>query len=125
MQFNAVKEPWGTGNQRWLGSAHGTSSAQTVTLDASKLTKYKEAGMIPAGTPLKVAAAGKFEPVTAASDELAGFLLTDQSVAGAGDVIAPMLDHGRIRVDYLPQGAFDVTKLTTPTPHFIFSKEAN
>nr|DAT60095.1 MAG TPA: hypothetical protein [Caudoviricetes sp.] len=32
-----------------------------------------------------------------------------------------MLDHGRIRVKYLPEGVFDITTLTTPNPLFILT----
>ena len=124
MQLKTVTERWGSGSQKWLGSAHGTNAAQTVTIDGSTLSVFAADGVIPAGTPLKNAAAGKVAPVTAAGDTLAGFLLTDQSFEGAGDVVAPMLDHGRVRVDYLPEGAFDVTTLTTPNPHFVLVKEA-
>lgn len=116
----------GVENQKWLGSAHATSNAQTVTLDASKLSSVAKDGVIPSGTPLKKSAGsgGKFEPVTEVGDTLAGFLFTSQSfTAGSGDVIAPMLDHGRIRTEFLPEGAFDVTTLTTPNPLFVLIKK--
>lgn len=121
MQFNAVRETWGAGDQKWLGSAHATNAAQTVTLDGAKFAAFTDG--IPAGLPLKKGTGGKFEPVTAAEDTLAGFLFTDQSFKGTGDVIAPMLDHGRIRVDFLPEKAFDVTTLTTPNPLFVLVKK--
>lgn len=124
MQLNPKYEVAGEPtNQKWLGSAHATSNARTVTLDGTKLAKFDK-NYIPAGTPVKAADGGKFAPVTSASDELAGFVLVDQPFAGSGDVIAPLLDHGRIRVDYLPEGTFDVTTLPA-NPHFIFVKEAN
>lgn len=122
MQLNAVQESWGSENQTWLGSAHATDSCQTVTLDGTKLAAF--AGKtIPSGIPLKKGDGGKFEPVTAAGDTLAGFLFTSQSWKGAGDVVAPMLDHGRVKVDNLPEGAFDVTTLTTANPHFVIVKK--
>lgn len=123
MQFGMTSEKWGSGSQRWLGSAHGTDVAQSVTLDLSKFTDFD--GRIPAGLPLKASAeGGKYEPVTDAGDALAGFLLTDQSFkAGAGDVIAPMVWHGRIRVSFLPEKAFDVTTLTTGSGQFTLQKD--
>lgn len=127
MQLSIRREQVGVENHTWLGSAHGTSNAQTVTLDATKLAGVTVDGAIPSGIPLKKSAAGgKFEPVTDAGDELAGFLFTTQAVREVGaDVVAPMLDHGRIRVGKLPAQAFDVTTLTTLNPAFIFVKEGD
>lgn len=119
MQFKARSESWGSENQTWLGSAHATSNCQSVTIDGSKLAGVAKNGVIPSGIPLKANTDGsKFEPVTDAGDTLAGFLFTSQSFDGEGDVIAPMLDHGRIKVANLP-GEFDITTLTTPNPHFV------
>lgn len=109
-------------DQKWLGSAHATDNARTVTIDGAKLDNFTKQGYVPAGTPLTAGEGGKFAPATA-SDELAGFLLVDQPVNSAADVIAPLLDHGRIRVKYLPEGAPDVTAMPA-NPHFIFVKEA-
>ncbi|KGM18150.1 hypothetical protein [Corynebacterium auriscanis] len=123
MQLGIKTEKYGSGSQRWLGSAHGTDVARTVTIDGTKLTSFTT-GVIPAGTALKKGDGGKYEPVTEASDALAGFLLTDQSFTGATDVVAPLVWHGRIRADFLPQSGFDVTTLTTPNPQFTIEKEA-
>ncbi|WP_165242125.1 hypothetical protein [Corynebacterium lizhenjunii] len=123
MQLGIKSEKFGSGNQRWLGSAHGTDVAHSVTIDGTKLGGFT-GGIIPAGTPLKQGTGGKYEPVAEAGDMLAGFLLTDQSFTGTTDVIAPLLWHGRIRANFLPQGAFDVTTLTTPNPQFTIEKEA-
>lgn len=108
--------------QKWLGSAHATDSARTITIDGTKLDAFTKAGFIPAGTPLTESTDGKFAPA-GAGDELAGFLLVDQPVDTDGDVIAPLLDHGRIRVKFLPAIAPDVTAMPA-NPHFIFVKEA-
>lgn len=119
MQLNAVRETWGAENQKWLGSAHATNAAQTVTLDGTKFEGVTTAGTIPSGIPLKKGTGGKYEPVTDAGDTLAGFLFTSQSIKDKGDVIAPMLDHGRIRVEFLPAEAFDITTLTNANPLFV------
>lgn len=126
MQLKTVREAWGAENQKWLGSAHATTNAQTVTLDAEKLSTVVDDGVIPSGIPLKKGDSGKFEPVTATTDTLAGFLFTSQSFTpGGGDVVAPMLDHGRIRTAHLPAKAFDVTTLDEANPLFILvEKEA-
>ncbi|WP_288750534.1 hypothetical protein [uncultured Corynebacterium sp.] len=109
-------------DQKWLGSAHATDNARTVTIDGAKIADFTKQGYLPAGTPLTAGEGGKFAPATA-SDELAGFLLVDQPVGTpAADVIAPLLDHGRIRVKFLPEGAPDVTAMPGNS-HFIFVKE--
>ncbi|MFI5505195.1 Uncharacterised protein [Corynebacterium kutscheri] len=125
MQFNVKTEKWGSGSQKWLGSAHGTDVARSVTIDGTKLAGFTD--MIPSGTPLKKSEAhGKYEPVTSAEDKLAGFLLTDQSLTTKGaDVIAPMIWHGRIRAQFLPKNTFDVTTLTTTPGGFTIDKETD
>lgn len=114
MQFNNKREGWSVDNQAWLGSAHGTENAQTVTIDGSFIAEFD--GIIPSGTPLTEVGDGKYAPVTSSADFLAGFLLTPQSVEGDNDVIAPMIWHGRIKADNLPASAFDVTTLTDRNP---------
>lgn len=121
MQFSSKREGWTSDNQSWLGSAHGTDVARTVTIDGTTLTGFD--GVIPSGTPLKATTGGKYAPVDADADDLAGFLLTPQSFEGAGDVVAPLLDRGRIRVDNLPEGAFDVSTLTAANPLFVLIKK--
>lgn len=107
--------------QKWLNSAHATDNARTITIDGAKLADFKKKGFVPAGTPIAQGEKGKYAPATA-SDELAGFLLVDQQFDGTNDVIAPLLDHGRIRIKYLPEGAPDVTAMPA-NPSFIFVKE--
>ena len=124
MQFMSKPKMFGSENQTWLGSRRGTSTGQTVTIDGTKLTAFAKEGFIPSGIPLKKSdSGGKFEPVAATSDVLAGFLLTSQSWEGEGDIVAPMLDTGRIRLSRLPEKAFDVTTLETASPHFVLVKE--
>ena len=109
-------------DQKWLGSAHGTDNARTVTIDGTTLGAFTQRGFVPAGTPLTEAAGGKFAPATV-SDELAGFRLVDQPLDTTADVIAPLLDNGRIRVKFLPEGAPDVTAMPA-NPMFNLVKEA-
>lgn len=124
MQFTPKFEVTGdVTDQKWLGSAHATTNARTITIDGASLTTFKNK-VVPAGTPIKEAAGGKFAPATSTGDTLAGFLLVDQPYTGTGDLIAPLLDHGRIRVNYLPDGVPDVTAMPA-NPHFILVKEVN
>ena len=117
MQFNSTVEEFGYDNQSWLGSRRGTHTARTVTIDAATVAQFE--GFIPSGIPLKEDVGGKFAAVSAPEDELAGFLLTAQPIRGAGDIIAPLLDTGRVRVSRLPDEAFDVTTLSAANPHFV------
>lgn len=105
MNLNRRVETFGSGDQAWLGSRHGVGNARTVTIAATSITAEKFDGFLQAGLPLKAGTAGLYEPLTdPASDTLAGFLLTDQPNTGE-DVVAAMLDHGRVLVDRLPDQA--------------------
>lgn len=123
MQLTPRTEHFGVEDQRWLGSAHATDAAQTITLDNTKLSGVIKDDTIPSGIPLKAGDNGKYEPVTDAGDTLAGFLLTSQSFKAGTDVVAPMLDHGRIKLANLPAAAFDVSTLTTQPDRFVFVKK--
>lgn len=100
-------ESYGGGDQSWLGSMRDVVTARTVTIDRTALTPatHFPQGYVRSGTPLAIVA-GKAVPFNAAgsggADVLAGFLLTDQPVIGAGDLPSPLLDSGRIRVSRLP-----------------------
>lgn len=117
MQLGVRSSGGGFTSPGWLGSAHGTESAATVTIDGGSLSAFDN--VIPSGIPLKVGAGGKYVPVSAAGDALAGFLLTRQDFDGSGDVVAPMIERGKVRVDRLPDEAFDVTTLESTNPLFI------
>lgn len=123
MQFTPKFEVTGdVTDQKWLGSAHATTNARTITIDGATLTAFSKK-VVPAGTPITETEGGKFAPATSTSDTLAGFLLVDQPYTGTGDLVAPLLDHGRIRVKYLPDGVPDVTAMPA-NPHFNLVKEA-
>lgn len=117
MQLGVRSSGGGFTSPGWLGSAHGTESAATVTIDGASLSAFDK--VIPSGIPLKVGTGGKYVPVAAVGDVLAGFLLTRQDFDGSGDVVAPMIERGKVRVDRLPTEAFDVTTLTDSNPLFI------
>ena len=122
MQFSNSVESYTTDNQTWLGSRHGTDVARTVTIDGTAAADFDE--YIPSGIPLKLdSVTGKYAPVDDVADVLAGFLLTAQAFDGASDVVAPLLDRGRVRATRLPADAFDVTTLTTPNPLFVIQED--
>lgn len=118
MQLTPVVEHFGPGDQSWLGSRRGVDTAQTVTLDAtafaSIISTYN--GYIPSGVPLALnTSTKKHEPYlhtgsggTAYLAVLDGFLVADVPVTIApgitptGDIVAAMLDTGRILTNRLP-----------------------
>ncbi|UQN30662.1 hypothetical protein [Brachybacterium kimchii] len=106
------------GDYRWLGSSHGTSSARPITIKRSALVEgsslVTEAAdgtklstkHVPSGLPVKKEADGTYSPFTAddaVEGILAGFVLETQDVSDeATEVLAPLLDHGRIIAQFLP-----------------------
>lgn len=114
-------ESFGAGDQSWLGSKHGTDAARTVTIDVTAAASKIANGVIKSGEPLAIVD-GLAVPYnaggTGGAEVLAGFLLTDQPViAGAGNVVAPLLDHGRIILSKLPS---TVAADATTSGQFIF-----
>lgn len=102
-------ETFGSGDQTWLGSAHGLRNARTVVLNASAFNKaaHYPDGYLRSGQPLAISngKAVPYDPTEATvtgAGILAGFLLTDQKVDGTTDVSGPLLDHGRVKVANLP-----------------------
>lgn len=103
-------ETLGGGDQSWIGAgAHGLAEARTEVLDISTFTAgtHYPNGYIPSGLP--VAKVGGVlvpyvatEGTTTGNGVLAGFVLTDQPVVGAGDFGVPLYDHGRVVTANLP-----------------------
>lgn len=117
------EETFGAGDQRWLGSTHGIHECRSVAIDPTSFSPsdYPN-GYLPSGT--RVAQDGdrfvKFNPSGSDGTEvLAGFVFTDQKVHGAEVLNAPLLDHGKVRVEFLPGAAFDPTDVET-TGLFVF-----
>lgn len=111
-------ETFGSGDQSWLGSAHGIGNARTETIDISTFTAatHYPNGYIPSGTPVALVGGVLVpyvvsEATTTGAGVLAGFVLFDQPVVpstgvGALDFAAPLLDHGRIVVSKVPYASF-------------------
>ena len=109
MDLTLYTEAFQQDDQSWLGSAHGTDSARTITLDASKFTAgtHYPNGYLPSGTALGVVTAGgKYGPYDdAASDgrqTLVGFLFTAVKMRTGSSPQGALLDHGRIVQTKLP-----------------------
>ncbi|WP_280430030.1 potassium transporter [Nocardia brasiliensis] len=121
MQLSPRRESLTSGDQSWIASKHGTDSARTFTIDVTASAGKISQGRIRSGEPFAIVG-GLGVPYNAAgsagTNVLAVFLLTDQPVtAGAGNVVAAGLDHGRIRVSRLPS---PVAADATTTGQFIF-----
>ena len=100
-QLQKTSETFGGADQRWLGSREGTDTARTVTLTYASVVSKAENGRLKGGEPVKVSG-GNYVPY-AGTGSLVGFLLNDVPFReDAGDVVAPLLDRGRIHVNYLP-----------------------
>lgn len=105
-------ETIGTGDQSWLGSAHGIHECRTEQVDISAFTAatHYPNGYIASGTPV-AKVAGLLVPYTSAeitttvAGVLAGHLFTDQRVVGTADFPAPLLDHGRVKSAKVPTGS--------------------
>lgn len=100
------------GNQKWLGSAHGTNTGDTITLDLNLFTAgtHFPNGFIPSGMSLgKVTATGVYGPYSDAAGDgrttLVGHLLQDVKVASdntTGKAIGSIIRHCQIIEANLP-----------------------
>lgn len=99
-----------TDDPSWLGSAHGTDSTETGTLDVGKFTAgtHYPNGFIPSGTKLgKVSATGLYGPYDNAANDgretLVGFLIAPREVLSSTQKIAAgILTHGKVVEADLP-----------------------
>lgn len=101
---------WVTDDPSWLGSAHGTDSTETGTVDTSLFTEatHYPNGYLPSGLPLgQVTTTGLYGPfdpdATDGREDLTGHLAAARSVTSADQRIAVgILTHGRVIVENLP-----------------------
>jgi hypothetical protein len=73
MDLSIRTETFGQDDQSWLGSAHGTNSARTITLDTSTFTEgtHYPDGYFKSGIPLgKITASGKYGPYAGRTSEI-------------------------------------------------------
>lgn len=74
-------------NQEWLGSAHGTQSMDSITLDGASLAALFPTGFVPSGIPLKRAGSGRYAAaITAEVPDY--FLFTSVDLTAGGTVTA-------------------------------------
>jgi hypothetical protein len=121
MNLNQRTETFGSDDQSWLGSEHGTQATETIVLDTSTFTAgtHYPDGYFKSGLPLgQITAGGKYGPYDGAAvdgrETLVGFLY---AAVGAPDVdtvdpAGAMLTHGKVRESRLPLGAVDAAGKT-------------
>ncbi|MEU3124671.1 head decoration protein [Streptomyces albidoflavus] len=106
-----VTEQFGSDDQSWLGSAHGTDSTETIALDTSTFTPatHYPQGFFKSGIPLgRITAGGKYGPYDAAAEDgrgtLVGFLFAAVKAPADNtlDPAAALLTHGKVRESRLP-----------------------
>ncbi|UUX60167.1 head decoration protein [Glutamicibacter halophytocola] len=112
MDLSIKRSSVGNENQSWLGSAHGTNAAQSITLDASTFTKatHYPDGYLKSGLPLMDLGNGKYGLHTGPgatpeeTPDLAGFLFTTTRAPQdpATPIGAALFEHGRVKVANLP-----------------------
>lgn len=98
-------------NVTWLGSRHGTDTAEPITLDRSLFTATFPNGFIPSGVALgKITATGKYGPYSNAAvdgrETCQGHLLTtiEYDTVNDNDPGGALLWHGQIIRSKLPVG---------------------
>lgn len=126
MDLNVRTDALGLEDQSWMGSAYGSSQAQSITLNVAGFTAatHYPAGYFPSGIPLGKYAtganAGLYGPYTAGATDgtqnLAGFLFTTTTAprTPAANVAGALLDHGRVIVAFLPITVSATAQATNP-----------
>lgn len=104
MDLTVKRASFGQDDQSWLGSAHGTQSTQSITLDVATFTRadhYPE-GWLKSGLPL--AKSGDRYVLWTSGADLAGHLFTPVQAPSnpATPVGGAILEHGRVIASKLP-----------------------
>jgi hypothetical protein len=133
MKLGLVREAFSPPeNQSWLGSAHGTTEAEPITLDGDEFLATFDDGVIPSGVALgKVTATDKYVPYDDGGTDdgrrvCVGFLFTTVDLGGTtagtvGDTAAALLWHGQVVEDNLPtDNGLDAAAKTDLAGHFHF-----
>lgn len=123
MDIAIKRASFGQDDQSWLGSAHGTTATQTITLDVSTFTRatHYPDGYLKSGLPLQKLASGKYG-LWATTKDLAGFLFTPTSAPAdpATPVGGALLEHGRVIAAKLPVSV-DAAGKATAAGRIIFA----
>lgn len=108
MDLSVRRRSFGTDDQSWLGSAHGTTMGRPVTLDVGTFdagTHYPQ-GALKSGLPLTVLREENGQDILGlwtVGTDVAGHLLTPVEVSsGATYVGGALYEHGRVITSRLP-----------------------
>jgi hypothetical protein len=110
MNLTPSIETFGGDFQGWQDSAHGQDAAISGTVAVTTgfvAGTHYPTGTLPSGTAVgKITASGKYgrydDTATDGRQTLVGLTLTAQKVVGTGDIIVPILTHGRVNNALLP-----------------------
>ncbi len=106
-------------NQDWLGSAHGTETADSVTLDAAAVLTAFPNGEVPAGAHIsRDPATGRHRPFLAVNtgDTDRGFLLHSVLVRTGVNTIGSLHWHGSVIVSKVPLGVGQAAPVAASVP---------
>lgn len=113
-----VTEPYGSGDQSWLASAHGLRDAITCTLNPEDFSTQTTAGVIASGTPVDYTDPGALKPFSDTAGAKLGFLLFDQA-ATAGTIPVAVLIHGHVHAEKVPGDFSEPATATAPSITFV------
>lgn len=106
-------------NQEWLGSAHGTTEADSCTLDPTPTLVAFPDGQVPSGVEISERADGRFGPFAAAdatAGRRAGFLLHAVQVRAGVNAVGALLWHGQVIAAKVPLGVGAVAPAAASHP---------
>lgn len=90
-------------NQTWLGTAHGTREAKSITVDGDAAIAIFDDGFVPSGVAVFKNAEDRYEPVTVGNEgDTEGYLFTSTVVRAGELTSAALYWHGRVIVANLP-----------------------
>ncbi|WP_329032254.1 head decoration protein [Streptomyces sp. NBC_01725] len=111
MELSLKTEAFGSDDQSWLGSEHGTQATETIVLDTSTFTPatHYPDGYFKSGIALgMITTGGKYGPYSAGASDgretLVGFLYAAVPAPAVNtlDPAAALFTHGKVRASRLP-----------------------
>jgi hypothetical protein len=105
VNLTPVTESWGNEDLSWLGSAHGLTMTDSVTLDRATMTaQWLTDGVVPAGAIVRRNnASGRYRPFgDAGADGDTGILVGPVMTGAAGNPVGAVMRHGEVITAKLP-----------------------
>lgn len=109
-------------SQAWLGSAHGTTATESITVDAATFEATFADGRVPSGVFVSERADGLYVYGNAGDGDRAGhafegFRFTPGATGADAQVPIALFRHGKVLVDELPAGHGLVAAGADRNPH--------